>query len=86
MKKAKTIHDQRYRDLIVSLTEERVRLGISQIEFAEQVGLSQSDISKIEKLERRLDVLEFTLALGALRISTNTKLREIVTQFVGLPK
>lgn len=86
MKKAKTIHDQRYRDLVLRLARERIRLGISQIELAEQVGLSQSDISKIEKFERRIDALEFSLVLSALRIGENTKLQEIVAQFLGLPK
>ena len=86
MKKAKTIHDQRYRALIQELADERVRLGVSQHDLAAQVGLSQSDISKVEKYERRLDILEFSLALSALRISSNIRLQQFVANFLGLPE
>lgn len=81
---SKTIHDNVYRRLVNELTQERIRLNISQGELASQVGLNQSDISKIEKLERRLDVLEFTLILKALRIKENVRLQNIVKDFTGI--
>lgn len=80
----KTIHSPRYQKLLAELMEERIRLNISQSEIAAQVGLNQSDISKIEKLERRLDVLEFARILDALRIHDNPRLQEIVKEFTGL--
>lgn len=64
--------------------EERVRLNISQNELAAQVSLNQSDISKIEKFERRLDVLEFSMILDALRIHENPRLQRIIKAFIGL--
>ena len=84
MKKGKTIYDLRYQTLIFELTRERVRLSISQEQLAKQVGLNQSDISKIEKHEKRLDVLEFALILDALRIKENERLQEIVREFIGV--
>jgi len=81
---SKTIHDNVYRRLVNELTQERIRLNISQGELASQVGLNQSDISKIEKLERRLDVLEFALILKALRIKENVRLQNIVKDFTGI--
>ena len=81
----KTIHDGLYRQLVNELAQERIRLNISQGELAAQVGLHQSDISKIEKFERRLDVLEFTLILKALRIEENVSLQTIVKNFTGVP-
>lgn len=86
MSKRKTIHDERYRGLISCLTNERIRLSISQGELAEQIGLNQSDISKIEKFEKRVDVLEFTLILRALRISDNFHLQQKVKEFIGILK
>lgn len=80
----KTIHDSRYQNLITELVRERVRLNISQGELASQMGLNQSDVSKIEKLERRLDVLEFSLILTALRIGENARLQTIVKAFMGM--
>ncbi|MDM8548316.1 helix-turn-helix domain-containing protein [Candidatus Venteria ishoeyi] len=85
MKKGKTIHDQRYQSLISELAKERIRLSISQGELAAQIGLNQSDISKIEKYEKRLDVLEFSMVLEALRIDENTRLQQIVKKFTGFP-
>lgn len=80
----KTIHNPRYQKLLAELMEERIRLNISQSELAAQVGLNQSDISKIEKLERHLDVLEFARMLDALRIHDNARLQEVVKEFTGL--
>lgn len=86
MKKGKTIFDLRYQKLISELAKERIRLSISQDELATQVGLNQSDISKIEKYEKRLDVLELSRLLKALRIEENVRLQEIVKEFIGVPE
>jgi len=86
MKKGKTIFDDRYQKLISELAKERIRLSISQDDLASQVGLNQSDISKIEKFEKRLDVLELSMFLKALRIEENTRLQKIVKEFTGVPQ
>jgi len=85
MKKAKTIHDERYRKLITELAHERIRLGISQGELAVQVSMNQSDVSKIEQCEKRLDLLEFKLILTALRIHENHRLQGVIKVFMGFP-
>lgn len=86
MKKDKSIHNPLYQSLIESLANERKRLNISQSELAIIVGLNQSDVSKIELLERRLDVLEFASILNVYRIHENKKLSELVVDFLGLSK
>ncbi len=86
MSKNKTIYDKRYQSLISELTKERVRLSISQDALAVSVGLNQSDISKIEKFEKRLDVLEFSMILRELRIKENVRLQRIVKEFTGVPE
>jgi predicted transcriptional regulator len=86
MSKNKTIYDKRYQSLISELTKERVRLSISQDELAASVGLNQSDISKIEKFEKRLDVLELSMILRELRINENVRLQRIVKEFTGIPE
>lgn len=86
MTKNKTIYDKRYQELISELTNERIRLSVSQDELAAQIGLNQSDISKIEKFEKRLDVLELSHILKELRISENSRLQQIVNKFVGIQK
>lgn len=53
-----TIHDHRYRCLVQLLVKLRKDTNLSQSILAKELGLSQSDISKIENHERRLDALE----------------------------
>ena len=53
-----TIHDSRYQSVIKRVTELRKLAGLSQKEIAQAIGVSQSDISKVEWCERCLDVIE----------------------------
>lgn len=84
MNSEKTIHAAPYAKLVGFLRSERKRLGLSQQEVSLAVGMAQSDISKIENQERRLDVLEFQKLLRIYRISENRKLENLVTGFLGL--
>lgn len=83
---SKTIHDNLYQRFINELAQERIRLNISQGDLAAQIGLNQSDVSKIEKFERRLDVLELSMILKAFRINENVRLQMIVKDFTGVPR
>lgn len=84
MNKNKSIHSPEYSDLIQWLTRERNRLGLSQAEVAESLCMSQSDISKIENQERRIDVLEFKRLLLIYRINDNPKLKHYIQDFFGV--
>ena len=70
-KRTPTIHDHRYRCLVQILIKLRKEASLSQSELALVLGLSQSDISKIESFERRLDVLEFFELLEVVAIRLN---------------
>jgi transcriptional regulator with XRE-family HTH domain len=65
-KNSSTIHDKRYQNLIASIVQLRKDANISQKKLAEIIGLSQSDISKIESCERRVDVVELIDYLHAI--------------------
>lgn len=54
-----TIHDISYGMIVSRLIEIRKRANLSQKDLAQRLNLTQPDISKIERLERRLDILEF---------------------------
>lgn len=84
MGKAKSIHDASYAAVIAVLASERKRLNISQREMGETLGLSQSDVSKIENLERRLDVLEFARMLKAFRVEDNPHLAARIRAFLDI--
>lgn len=62
----KTIHDPRYANLIRLLREKRQAGKVSQTELASRLEQPQSYVAKIEKLERRLDLIELLDWLTAL--------------------
>jgi len=54
----KAVHDPRYIEIIARIRTARKGLGISQAELARRLGKPQSYVSKIEKCERRIDLVE----------------------------
>jgi transcriptional regulator with XRE-family HTH domain len=65
----KSIHSARYRTFVRLLREERERAGVTQAELARRLDEQQSFVSKCERGERRLDVVEVRLICNALGIS-----------------
>lgn len=61
-----SIHDIRYKNIIEILIKARKNKGVSQLDVAKMLGFTQPDISKIERLERRLDIIEFLDFLKAI--------------------
>lgn len=55
-----------YAAFTATLVEERTRRGVTQTELAGQLGKPQSFVSKYERGERRLDVVEFSAVAYAL--------------------
>lgn len=62
--KIKTVHTHEYISLINYLITLRKESNISQIDMAITLNLKQSDISKIEIKERRIDICETFLWLN----------------------
>lgn len=54
----KSIYSQRYQVLVDLLVALRLEKGVSQIALAEALQITQSSVSKCERRERRLDVIE----------------------------
>ncbi len=57
------------RALLKLLKTVRIEAGLKQAEIAQRIGLSQSDVSKYESGERRLDILELRAICSALNIT-----------------
>ncbi len=57
-----------YRTFLGCLIEARRNAGVTQVEVASRLGKPQSYVSKVERGERRLDVVEFTEWARALRV------------------
>jgi transcriptional regulator with XRE-family HTH domain len=63
-----SIFDPRYEEFRRALATARKTSGFSQLQLAEKLRKPQSYVSKYERGERRLDVLEFFLVAEALGI------------------
>ncbi|MDB1145021.1 MAG: helix-turn-helix transcriptional regulator [Alcaligenaceae bacterium] len=67
----KTIYKERYRNIIRALINLRKQKNLTQQQLADKLGKHQSYIAKIEKYERKLDVMEFIEFCEALDITSN---------------
>ena len=54
----KSVFSKDYETFVSLLRGERERMGVTQVEMAQRLGETQSFISKCERGERRLDVIE----------------------------
>ncbi|MBC7825143.1 MAG: helix-turn-helix transcriptional regulator [Candidatus Parcubacteria bacterium] len=53
-----SIHDPEYHKIVDALISIREKSRLSQKAIAWEIGLTQPDVSKIERRERRIDILE----------------------------
>lgn len=74
-----SIHDPAYHRIVAELVALRENAKISQKAIAQKIGLTQPDVSKIERRERRIDILE---ALRWVR-ATDTDPAEFFAQFAN---
>lgn len=61
-----SVFTQRHQEFIQFLVETRKAAGVTQVQLAERLGRPQSFVSKVERGERRLDVIEFCQVSEAL--------------------
>ena len=59
------------------LVEARTNAGVTQLELAEQIGWQQTDVSKVERGERRLDLVEFLQFADVLKIDAPEFVRRL---------
>lgn len=71
-------HDAAYQSLVLVLKRLRSSSGLTQVELAARLGLTQSLVSKIERCERRIDVLEFAALCQALGADPSTVLAKFL--------
>ena len=82
----KTIFSPTYRAFLRELKQARRRSGLTQTELAAKLGETQSFVSKCERGERRLDVIElryFVQAMGISFVDFVTRLDEALSRKRG---
>ena len=75
--RSKTIYEESYRLLIEWLRTARETANVTQVVLAKRLRKDQSYVSKYERSERRLDVIE----LRAVCIALGLDFTEFITQF-----
>ena len=65
----KSIYSKEYAAFLMCLRETRKSAGITQQQMAEMLGTTQSVISKLERGERRVDVVELRQSCKIMGIS-----------------
>ena len=82
MKATKSIYNSKYHRVIAVLVRERKASGLTQSELAKRIGRTQSEVSKIERCERRVDIIEFFHWLKATRGTIPTDLSFLVNEVI----
>lgn len=74
---AKTLTTNRHAALIKMLVEARERAGITQTEYAKQLGEYQSYVARLESGQRRIDVVEFLEFAHILQFDPVAEIRKL---------
>lgn len=72
-----SVHTDRYRKFRELLTAARKAKGLSQEALAKRLDRVQTFVSKYERGERRLDLVEFLDVAEALELDTQRFLRQV---------
>jgi transcriptional regulator with XRE-family HTH domain len=65
----KSLHSKAYHLFLRHLRDARKRAGLTQVELARRLGETQSFVSKVERGERRIDVVELRAFCKAIGVS-----------------
>jgi len=78
----RSFHSREYESFRALLVEARKEAGLSQAQLAAKLSRPQSFVSKFERGERRLDVVEFKAIAEALSIDALRFLRRFYRRIV----
>lgn len=68
----KSIHSDEYRAFLTLLRRVREEAGLTQVDLANRLGVTQTYVSKCERGDRRIDVLELAHMCVAMGISLSS--------------
>ncbi len=77
----KSLHSLEYQKVLVKLIALRQKAGMTQRDLAKKLAREQNFVWRIEKGERRLDVVEFFWVCQALGQDANRIYKELVAAF-----
>jgi ribosome-binding protein aMBF1 (putative translation factor) len=72
-----SLFSEPYGKLLRALVNARRKAGLRQVDLADRLGKPQSFVSKVERGERRLDVIELVVVVRAIGLDDVTFLKAI---------
>ncbi|WP_298330546.1 helix-turn-helix transcriptional regulator [Asticcacaulis sp.] len=78
-------HQQPYEVFLVLLREARIQADLTQQELATRIGWTQSFVSKCERGERRIDVIDLITYLDGIGFSSSDFVGTLVNALGGPP-
>lgn len=79
----KSLTSREFRIFVELLRDTRQRAGITQVQLAEALGQTQSYISKVERGECRLDIVQIRLTCHALKTTLPRFIAEYETRLLS---
>lgn len=76
----KTIYAPEYAVVLRLFREAREQSGLTQVELAEHLGQTQSFVSKVERGDRRLDVIQLRTILEHLGVTLSEFVSRLESQ------
>ncbi|MBB5209648.1 helix-turn-helix domain-containing protein [Chiayiivirga flava] len=76
----RSIHRDDYQTLLQLLRDLRVGQGMTQVDLGHALDNTQTFVSKIERGERRIDVLEFIDICEAMNVDPVSAFKQFMTQ------
>ncbi|MBZ0122329.1 MAG: helix-turn-helix domain-containing protein [Roseovarius sp.] len=73
----KSVYSEKYQKLLALLIEARLASGVTQQQLANEIGRPQSFVSKFERGERRIDVVEFLEITKLIKADPHKILRQL---------
>ncbi len=73
----KSIHTREYSIFLQLLIETRQKMGLTQVRLGNELPFEQPAISKIERGERRIDIVELKMICDRLGVSLADFAREL---------
>lgn len=81
----KSIYSQEYSHFLEKLRQARESKGLTQTEIAARLGQTQSFISKVERGERRVDIVELWAFCNAIGEKFSVFVQELDDNFRAKP-
>lgn len=81
----RSIHTDEYKKLTAILWSARRRSGMTQQQVADRLGKPQSYVAKVERAERRIDVVEFIALSQAIGVDPVVMFKSLLDE-LGAPK